>query len=150
MPAAPDESLAYASTDERVHALLTRCKRIAVVGASPKAHRPSNRVMAFLSRHGYDTVPVNPGHDSIDGHACYPNLAGVPGPIDMVDIFRRSDRAGDVVDQAIALKDEKGIQGVWMQLGVIDEDAAERARAAGLIVVMDRCPAIELPRLGLG
>lgn len=141
---------AFASIDDRVHALLTQCKRVAVVGASPKHHRASNRVMAFLARHGYDTVAVNPGHDSIDGIPCYPKLADVPGGIDMVDIFRRSERAGEIVDQAIALKEEKGIVGVWMQLGVIDEDAADRARAAGLIVVMDRCPAIELPRLGMG
>lgn len=149
MPADPDD-MSYASIDERVHVLLTSCRRIAVVGASPKPHRPSHRVAAFLARHGYDVVPVNPGHDSIDGRPCYPSLAAVPGTVDMVDIFRRSDRAGEIVDQAIALKQEKGIQGVWMQLGVIDEDAAERARAAGLIVVMDRCPAIEMPRLGLG
>lgn len=150
MPAEPADDLRHAAVDARVHALLTRCRRIAVVGASPKAHRASNRVMAFLGRHGYETVAVNPGHERIDGVPCYPRLADVPGPVDMVDVFRRSERAGDIVDQAIALKDEKGIQGVWLQLGVIDNAAAERAAAAGLIVVMDRCPAIELPRLGLG
>lgn len=138
--------------EDPVRDLLTRCRRIAVVGASPKPHRPSHGVLRFLVRHGYDVVAVNPGHagGTIGGVPCHASLADVPGGVDLVDVFRRSDRAGAVMDDAVRLKDEKGIVGVWTQLGVVDEAAAERCRAAGLTVVMDRCPAIELPRLGLG
>ena len=99
----------------------------------------------MLQRRGYDMVPVNPLATEILGERCYPSLGAIPGPVETVDIFRRADRAGAHVDEAIRM----GAQAVWMQLGVIDEDAAARARAAGLRVVMDRCPAIELPRLGL-
>ncbi|EKV27326.1 CoA-binding domain protein [Caenispirillum salinarum AK4] len=145
-------ALNAASTDERVKALLTGCRRIAVVGASPKAHRPSNGVLRFLVRHGYDVVAVNPGHagGTVADVPCHAKLADVPGPVHMVDIFRRSDRAGAVIDEAITLKEEKGIVGIWTQLGVVDDAAAARAAAAGLVVVQNRCPAIELPRLGLG
>lgn len=146
------EDLIAAPMDDRVRALLTRCTRIAVVGASPKPHRPSHGVLGFLTRHGYDTVAVNPGHagGTIAGRPCHARLADVPGPVHMVDIFRRSDRAGEIMDDAIRLKEDKGIIGVWTQLGVIDDAAAQRCAAAGLIVVMNRCPAIEVPRLGLG
>ena len=103
--------------------------------------------MAYLQRHGYRAIPVNPNAagDTILGEACYASLADVPEPIDMVDIFRRSQLAGAAVDAAIAI----GAKAVWMQLEVRDDEAAARAEAAGLKVVMNRCPAIEIPRLAL-
>ncbi len=132
--------------DQDIRDILTSVKSIAVVGWSPKPDRPSHGVAAFLKRRGYRVIPVNPGQAGQEalGEVVRATLAEA-GPVDMVDIFRRSDEAGAVVDQAIAT----GAKIVWMQLGVIDEAAATRARAAGLRVVMDRCPAIEIPRLGL-
>jgi uncharacterized protein len=132
--------------DSEIRDILTTVKTIAVVGWSPKPDRPSHGVAAFLKRRGYRVIPVNPGQAGQEalGETVVASLAEV-GPVDMVDIFRRSEEAGAVVDQAIAA----GAKVVWMQLGVIDEAAAGRARAAGLQVVMDRCPAIEIPRLGL-
>jgi predicted CoA-binding protein len=122
-------------------------RTIAVVGASPRRERPSHGVMAYLQRHGYRAIPVNPNAvgTTINGETVYAKLADVPEPIDMVDVFRRSEMAGGVVDEAIAA----GAKVVWMQLGVRDDDAAARAAAHGLKVVMNRCPAIEFPRLGL-
>jgi predicted CoA-binding protein len=127
--------------------ILTSVRTIAVVGASPRRERPSHRVMAYLRRRGYRTIPVNPNAagGKINGETCYARLADVPEPIDMVDVFRRTEMAGGVVDEAIAA----GAKVVWMQLGVRDDDAAARAEAQGLKVVMNRCPAIEIPRLGL-
>jgi uncharacterized protein len=127
--------------------ILTSVRTIAVVGASPRPHRPSHGVMRYLQRHGYRTIPVNPfsAGTTILGERCYAALAEIGDSIDMVDIFRRSEFAGAVVDEAIAV----GAKVVWLQLGVIDAAAASRARARGLNVVMDRCPAIEIPRLGL-
>jgi predicted CoA-binding protein len=116
----------------------------AVVGCSPDPGRPSHGVARFLIDRGYEVIPVNPGVDQVLGRRCYPSLRDVPQPVDVVDVFRRSEHAGAHVDEAIAL----GARAVWLQLGVIDEAAAERAEAAGLLVVMDRCPAIELPRRG--
>ena len=132
-------------SDAYLRDILTGVHRIAVVGASPRPHRPSHGVMRYLQRQGYRVIPVNPfaAGDAMLGERCYARLADVPEPIDMVDIFRRSEAAGAAVDQAIAV----GAKVVWMQLGVIDEAAAERARDAGVRVVMDRCPAIELARL---
>jgi predicted CoA-binding protein len=132
--------------DSEIRDILTSVKTIAVVGWSPKVDRPSHRVAAFLHRHGYRVIPVNPGQAGqvALGERVVASLAEA-GAVDMVDIFRRSEEAGAVVDDAVRL----GARVVWMQLGVIDEAAAERARAAGLSVVMDRCPAIEIPRLGL-
>jgi predicted CoA-binding protein len=118
----------------------------AVVGASPSPHRDSSRIAALLKERGYRVIPVNPNCESVLGERSYPTLRDVPVQVDVVDIFRRADQAGAHVDEAIAI----GAKAVWMQLGVVDHDAAERARAAGLEVVMDRCPAIELPRLGIG
>ncbi len=112
----------------------------AVVGASPEAFRDSHRIAAMLESRGYHVIRVNPKWDS-----AVPSLAEVGEPVDVVDIFRRSDQSGAHVDEAIAI----GARAVWMQLGVVDEAAAERARTAGLDVVMDRCPAIEMPRLGI-
>ena len=134
--------------DAYLRGILTGVRTIAVVGASPRPHRASHRVMRYLQRRGYRTIPVNPfaAGGTILGETCYARLADVPEPIEMVDIFRRSELAGAAVDDAIAA----GAKIVWMQLGVVDAAAASRAEAAGLAVVMDRCPAIEIPRLGLG
>jgi uncharacterized protein len=130
--------------DDDIHALLTETRTWAVVGCSPDPDRDSNRIAALLKREGFRVIPVNPHVEGeLLGERCYANLREVEEPIDVVDIFRRADRAGAHVDEAIAI----GATGVWMQLGVIDAAAADRARAAGLRVVMDRCPAIELPRL---
>ena len=132
--------------------ILISVRTVAVVGASPRPRRPSHGVMRYLQRFGYRTIPVNPfaAGGTILGERCYASLAEIPtdllGPVDMVDIFRRSEFAGAAVDEAIAI----GAKVVWMQLAVVDDDAAARAEAQGIQVVMDRCPAIEIPRLGLG
>jgi predicted CoA-binding protein len=133
--------------DTYLRDILESVRMVAVVGASPRAERPSHRVMAYLQRRGYRAIPVNPNAagQRINGERCYRALADIPERVDMVDVFRRSEFAGDAVDAAIA----KRAKVVWMQLGVRDEDAARRAEAAGLKVVMNRCPAIEIPRLGL-
>jgi predicted CoA-binding protein len=133
--------------DDYLRGILEGVRTIAVVGASPRRERPSHRVMAYLQRRGYRTIPVNPNAatGSINGERCFASLAELPEPIDMVDVFRRAEAAGGVVDEAIAV----GAKVVWMQLGVRDDAAAARAEAAGLKVVMNRCPAIEIPRLGL-
>lgn len=133
--------------DSRIARILTTVKTIALVGWSPKPDRPSHRVAAFLKGRGYRVIPVNPGQagqDSGLGEVVRGSLAEV-GPVDMVDIFRRSEDVGPVVDEAIAT----GAKVIWMQLGVEDASAAARAEAAGMEVVMNRCPAIEIPRLGL-
>ena len=136
-----------AYSDGYLREILTSVRTIAVVGASPRAHRPSHGVMRYLQRQGYRAIPVNPfaAGDSLLGEECYAALADIPEPVDMVDIFRRSELAGAAVDDAIAI----GVKAVWLQLGVIDAAAAARAEAHGIKVVMDRCPAIEIPRLGL-
>ena len=133
--------------DEDIKALLEQTRTIALVGASDRPDRPSNRVMAMLQRHGYRVIPVNPQitGEHVHGEFVWRELAQIGEPIDMVDIFRRPQAAGEAVDEAIAA----GAKAVWMQLGVINEEAAARAEAAGLKVVMDRCPAIEIPRLGI-
>jgi uncharacterized protein len=135
----------YADAD--LCALLTRVRTIAVVGASPRPERPSHRVMAYLQRCGYRVIPVNPfaAGRTILGERCHARLADIALPVDMVDVFRRSTAAGEVVDEAIAI----GAEAVWMQLGMRDDRAAARAEMHGLRVVMNRCPAIEIPRLGL-
>jgi uncharacterized protein len=131
--------------DEDVRAILTGTRTWAVVGCSPDPARDSHRIAGLLQRHGYRVIPVNPHVDEVLGERCYPSLSDVPAEegIEVVDLFRRSEHVGPHVDEAIAI----GASAVWMQLGVVDEAAAERARAAGLRVVMNRCPAIELPRL---
>ena len=135
-------------SDAVIKSLLTPSKLIALVGASDKPDRASNRVMAFLLSKGFEVVPVNPqlASKTIHGKTVVKDLAAVGRPIDMVDIFRASEFVAPIVDEAIALR----AKSVWMQLGVIDEAAAAKAQAAGLTVVMDRCPAIEWPRLRLG
>ena len=133
-------------SDDTIRAILADTRRVAVVGASDKAWRPSHGVFGFLLGRGYDTTPVNPllAGRAIHGRTVVADLADA-APLDMVDIFRASANAGAAVDAAIRL----GARTVWMQLGVVDEAAAERARAAGITVVMDRCPVIEVRRLGL-
>ena len=134
------------TTDAEIRDILTSVKTIALVGWSPKPDRPSHGVAAFLKRRGYRVIPVNPGQAGQQalGETVVATLVEA-GPVDMVEIFRRSEEAGAVADEAVRL----GAKVVWMQLGVEDEAAAERARAAGVKVVMNRCPAIEIPRLGL-
>lgn len=133
--------------DEDIAALLRETRTIALVGASDRPNRPSYGVMAMLQGHGYRVLPVNPQipGEHINGEFVWGRLPDIGVPIDMVDIFRNSAAAGEAVDDAIAA----GAKAVWMQLGVINHDAAERAEAAGLKVVMDRCPAIDIPRLGV-
>jgi predicted CoA-binding protein len=135
------------TNDADIRALLEETRTIALVGASDRPDRPSYRVMASLQAHGYRVIPINPQitGEHIHGEFVFRDLAQLGDPIDMVDIFRNSAAAGEAVDQAIAV----GAKSVWMQLGVINHEAAARAEAAGLKVVMDRCPAIELPRLGV-
>ncbi len=133
-------------TDAAIADLLLSTRRIALVGASANHARASYGVMGFLLDHGFDVTPVNPGlaGQTLLGQAVVARLEDA-GPLDMVDIFRNSAEAGAVVDAAIRL----GARSVWLQLGVIDAAAVARARAAGLTAVMDRCPAIEWPRLRL-
>jgi len=114
-----------------------------VVGCSPDPARDSHRIAALLQRRGFRVIPVNPNAAVILGERCVASVHDIEEPVDVVDVFRRSSEAGAHVDEAIAI----GAKAVWLQLGVIDPAAADRARAAGLRVVMDRCPAIELPRL---
>ena len=130
-----------------IMALLQEVKTIALVGASANPTRDSHGVMAFLQHQGSRVIPVNPGlaGQELLGERVAASLADIEGPIDMVDIFRNSEAAGPVVDEAIAA----GAKAVWMQLGVINPEAAARAEAAGLKVVMNHCPKIEIPRLGL-
>jgi len=136
-------------SDEEIRGILKRVKTFAVVGASQKPERPSNGVMRFLIGEGYVVRPVNPGiaGQTIHNQLVYARLADVPAPVDVIDVFRASDAVMDVVDDAIAVKDSTGASVVWMQLGVINEAAAAKARAAGFTVVMDRCPKIEIARL---
>ncbi len=134
-------------SDGEIAALLTTSRTIALVGASARRERDSHAVMAFLQAQGYRVIPVNPGlaGQSLLGEKVVSTLADIVGPIDIVDIFRNSDAAGQIIDEAI----NAGAKAVWLQLGVISLQAADRAEAAGLKVVMDRCPKIEIPRLGL-
>jgi len=135
------------TSDDDIRTLLEETRTIALIGASDRPDRPSNGVMRTLQDHGYRVIPVNPQitGEHIHGEYVWRDLSQLGDPIDMVDIFRKSSLAGEAVDAAIAA----GARSVWLQLGVIDAAAAARAEAAGLKVVMDRCPAIELRRLGV-
>lgn len=135
------------TSDDAILALLTSARTIAIVGASDRPDRPSHGVMAALQDHGYRVLPVNPAitGEHILGEYVWDNLSQLGVPIDIVDIFRRSDAVGPIVDEAIKV----GAKAIWMQLGVVNAEAAATAEAAGLTVVMDRCPKIELRRLGI-
>ena len=133
--------------DEDIAQLLSETRTIAMIGASDRPDRPSYGVMKFLQGRGYRVLPVNPQitGEHIHGEYVWRELGQIGEPIDIVDIFRRPEFAGEAVDAAIAV----GAKAVWMQLGVVNEEAAARAEAAGMKVVMDHCPAIEIPRLGV-
>lgn len=135
------------TSDAEINELLESAKVIAMVGASDRPERASNGVMEYLQGRGYRVIPVNPQitGEHIHGEFVFRELSQIGEPIDIVDIFRNSEAAADAVDQAI----EVGAKAVWMQLGVVNEAAAARAEAAGLKVIMDRCPKIEIPRLGI-
>ncbi|MCM8557644.1 CoA-binding protein [Sphingomicrobium sediminis] len=135
------------TSDDDIATLLRNTRTIAMVGASDKPQRDSNRVMEYLVGRGYRVLPVNPRitGQHVHGEYVWRELDQIGVPIDLVDCFVNSSRVGAIVDQAILV----GAKAIWMQLGVIDEDAAARAEAAGLKVVMDRCPKIEIPRLGI-
>lgn len=133
--------------DATIRAVLERSRVVAVVGASPRPERDSHDVMAYLQSRGYRALPVNPAAvgQQILGERVRASLREIEEHVDLVDVFRRSEAAGEVIDEAIAI----GADAVWLQLGVIDEAGARRAREAGLDIVMDRCPKIEIPRLGI-
>lgn len=133
--------------DEDIAKLLSETRTIALIGASDRPDRPSYEVMKFMQDHGYRVIPVNPQitGEHVHGEFVWRDLSQIGDPIDMVEIFRNSAAAGEAVDQAIAA----GAKAVWMQLGVVNAEAAARAEAAGLKVVMDRCPMMEIPRLGV-
>ncbi len=145
--------LAYSAdlvySDGQLRGILRSVRTIAMVGISPRWNRPSFFAMKYLQTKGYRVIPVNPGAagQAILGETCYAALAEVPGQIDMVDVFRDAEAAGAVIDEAIALRHDKGIQVVWLQLGIRNDTAAARGIAAGLTMIMDRCPKIEYGRL---
>ncbi len=152
----PDSSLPVAIdhehySDDFLHAVLSRVQVVALVGASPKWNRPSFFVMKYLQAKGYRVIPVNPkaAADGVEilGETCYASLADIPEKIDMVDIFRSSAAAGPITDEAIETLDAEGARVIWMQIGVRNDEAAERAEAAGITMVMNRCPKIEYSRL---
>jgi uncharacterized protein len=124
---------------QKIKAVLREGRRIAVVGLSPKPDRPSHRVASYLLRAGYDIVPVNPGHGAILGRTCYPDLKSVPGTVDIVNIFRRSELVLPVVLEAM----EKKVPVIWMQQGIVNREAAELAEKQGITVIMDRCIQID-------
>lgn len=138
-------SISY--SDELLQTVLQQTKTIALVGASANPDRASNEVMNFLLTKGYTVIPVNPGlaGKELLGQTVYASLSDIPHTVDMVDVFRNSDAVGPIVDETIT----RGDKVIWTQLEVIDHDAAARAKAAGLIMIMDRCPKIEYPRLNL-
>jgi predicted CoA-binding protein len=126
-----------------MRALLARARTIAVVGLSPKPERPSHRIARRLKAWGYRVIPVRPAVSEVLGERAYPTLAAVPEKIDLVDVFRAAHELGPIVEQCITLE----LPAIWIQLGIVNEDAAERARAAGMFVAMDRCITVEYHRL---
>ena len=132
-------------SDETLRELLQESRTIAVVGLSPNPMRPSNSVARYMQRSGYRIVPVNPGHTEILGEKSYRSLtdAARAHPIDIVDVFRRSEHVGPIVDEALAIKPKL----IWLQLGIVDHDAQQRAETAGIAFIMDHCLAIEYGRL---
>ncbi|MCP1106609.1 CoA-binding protein [Serratia nevei] len=133
--------------DQEIIELLQQVKTIALVGASDNPSRPSYGVMAYLLAQGYQVIPVSPklAGQTLLGQPVYATLAAIPQPVDMVDVFRNSEAAYGVAQEAVAI----GARALWLQIGVINEQAAALAQQAGLRVVMDRCPKIDIPRLGL-
>ncbi|HEY6118702.1 MAG TPA: CoA-binding protein [Pyrinomonadaceae bacterium] len=123
------------NSKETINQILDYCRTIAVVGLSSNPRRPSNGVAGYMKRVGYKVIPVNPNETEVLGYKAYPALTDVPEKVDLVDVFRRTDEAGRAVDEAIAI----GAKAVWLQEGVLDYAAAERAQEAGLLVVIDRC-----------
>jgi len=123
----------------KIRRILEDSKTIAVVGLSPKSQRPSHRVARYLLAAGYTIIPVNPGQDTILGLPCYPNLGAIPMPVDLVDIFRRPEAVLAVVEEAISI----GSRFIWMQEGIVNDEAAAKAEAAGLEVIMDRCTMVD-------
>ncbi|QDL91628.1 CoA-binding protein [Paroceanicella profunda] len=137
-------------TDTQLRAILQETRTIATVGVSKNELRPSYFVARYLNLKGFRILPVNPAYagESLFGEPVIASLAGIEtGPVEMVDIFRRSDQAGTVVDEALDCLLDKGLKTIWMQIGVVDEAAAARAEARGVTVIMDRCPKIEYQRL---
>ena len=129
--------------NEEIRDLLARTRTIAVVGLSPRPERPSHRIARRLQSWGYRVIPVRPAVSEVLGEKAYPRLADVPHRIDLVDVFRAAEQVGPIVEQCIAL----GLRAIWIQEGIVNEPAAERARAAGMVVVMDRCISVEYRRL---
>ncbi|MFC4959827.1 CoA-binding protein [Streptomyces mauvecolor] len=141
----PSEEISVQSEQDTIRKILTTTGDTwAIVGLSSNERRAAHGVADVLQRYGKRIVPVHPKAETVHGEQGYASLDAIPFPVDVVDVFVNSELAGDVADQAVAI----GAKAVWFQLGVIDEDAYERTRAAGLDMVMDRCPAIEIPRLG--
>ncbi|MBL4615759.1 MAG: CoA-binding protein [Magnetovibrio sp.] len=141
--------MSKSDTADLIMGILETVNTIALVGASNKTERPSYQVMAFLQDEGYKVIPINPGlaGDEILGETVYGTLDDVPGPIDMVDIFRTSEAAGEVTRDAIRLSDDKGITVVWMQIGVTNQKAMIEAQEAGMVVIQNRCTKKEIERL---
>lgn len=131
------------TTDPDLKRLFETVRTIAVVGCSPKPERPGHYVAKYLQDLGYRVIPVNPGQTEILGEKCYASLRDIPEPVDMVDCFRRAEDIPPIVEDAIAI----GAKFIWMQLGIVNDEAAKRALEAGIEVVMDRCPKIDYPRL---
>ena len=133
------------SSDSEIRDILQRVRTIALVGASEKPHRPSHEVMHYMQQQGYRVIPVNPrlAGQQLLGETVYPDLESLPVKVDMAELFLAPKRTDPIIDQAIAQK----IPVLWLQIGVINESGAERARQAGLTVVMDRCPKQDIPRL---
>jgi uncharacterized protein len=131
--------------DNVIREILSKHRTIAVVGCSPKWERDSNAIARLLLRRGHHVIPVNPGHRKILEQTCYPDLLSIPEPVEMVDVFRRPEYVSGITDQAIQI----GARILWTQLGILDEASAERAAKAGMIVIINRCPAIEYNRLAL-
>ena len=130
-------------SDDEMRALLERTKTVAVVGLSPNAARPSHRIAKRLQEWGYRVIPVRPAVSEVLGERAYARLSDIPDRVDLVDVFRATDEIGPIVDECIAL----GLPAIWIQQGIVNEPAAERARAAGMTVVMDRCIAVDHRRL---
>ena len=132
-------------TDAALRELLSSARTIALVGASSDSRRPAHGVMQFLLRRGFHVIPVSPGETEVLGQKAYASLAEIPEPVDIVDVFRRAEATPDIADEAVAI----GAKAFWLQLGIASEEAARRAAAGGLVVVMDRCIAVTARELGI-